>query len=215
MLTFILEWAENEFMTQKHTFSAQDMAAVARAAHHAAVLHSSQVRMSVKRVPYVNHLAEVAMLVAEHGGDAAAIQAAYLHDSVEDTQATLADIEALFGPEVAGLVAELTDDKSMPRLEQKRTQVASMPGKSWRARLIKIADQTSNCTSVAIDPAPKWSNEHCIDYALKCKAVVDAGRGTSPSLEARFDEAFRMASERLGIEDGAAWTATAELPVLS
>ena len=52
------------------------------------------------------------------------LQAAVLHDTVEDTQTTLDEISDRFGPEVRGLVDELSDDKSLPKMERKRLQVS-------------------------------------------------------------------------------------------
>jgi len=54
------------------------------------------------------------------------LQAALLHDTVEDTDTTMDEIEAEFGAEVAGIVAEVTDDKSLPKQERKRLQVSML-----------------------------------------------------------------------------------------
>ena len=51
------------------------------------------------------------------------VQAAVLHDTVEDTQTTLDEIGERFGAEVRGLVDEVSDDKSLPKMERKRLQV--------------------------------------------------------------------------------------------
>lgn len=55
--------------------------------------------------------------------DPAVIMAAILHDTVEDTDTTLDDIKKEFGPVVANIVSEVTDDKSLPYEERKRLQV--------------------------------------------------------------------------------------------
>ena len=51
------------------------------------------------------------------------LQAAVLHDTVEDTQTTFDELEKLFGEEVRSLVDEVSDDKSLPKQERKRLQV--------------------------------------------------------------------------------------------
>ena len=54
------------------------------------------------------------------------LQAAVLHDTVEDTDTTLDEIEEIFGGEVRRIVDEVTDDKSLPKAERKRLQVLSI-----------------------------------------------------------------------------------------
>src|SRR5207244_5473737 len=121
---------------------ASDIVAVARALDFAARKHSKQRRKGEAGEPYVNHLAEVARLVAEATGgkDTVAVLAALLHDAIEDTPTTREELEGEFGREVAAVVAEVTDDKSLPKAERKRLQVETAPHKSARAKLIKIAD---------------------------------------------------------------------------
>ena len=94
---------------------------LARAADYAARRHIAQRRKGERAEPYVNHLTEVAALLAEAtgGDDAVLLMGGLLHDTLEDTDATYEDLAQRFGPEVAALVAEVTDDKSLP---QRRAQ---------------------------------------------------------------------------------------------
>lgn len=71
-------------------------------------------------------------------------QAALLHDTVEDTDTTPEELEAKFGPTVARIVQEVTDDKSLPKQERKRLQVAHAPHRSHQAKLVKLADKLYN-----------------------------------------------------------------------
>ena len=101
----------------------------------------------------MNHLLEVAELVARSDtGNVDLIVAALLHNAVEDQQINLAAIAKLFGGLVAGLVMEATDDKSLPKSERKRLQIESAPKKSRDAKLLKLADKTSNLRSLANSP---------------------------------------------------------------
>lgn len=68
--------------------------------------------------------------------------AAILYDTIEDTDTSREDLEELFGREVANVVAEVTDDKTLPKQERKRLQVEHSPHRSDRAKQIKIADKT-------------------------------------------------------------------------
>ena len=72
------------------------------------------------------------------------LQAALLHDTVEDTDTSLAELEAKFGPVVARIVQEVTDDKSLPKQERKRQQVEHAPHCSHQAKLVKLADKLYN-----------------------------------------------------------------------
>src|SRR5205085_1975683 len=67
-----------------------------------------------------------------------------LHDTVEDTGTTLAELGAQFGDRVAALVDEVTDDMSLPKAQRRQRQIEDAPHKSAGAKLIKIADKISN-----------------------------------------------------------------------
>lgn len=162
--------------------------AYARAAHW----HSGQKRKGQAAEPYVNHLTEVAELVAEatEGGDLALVIAAVLHDAVEDAGVTAREIAAEFGEDVARLVLEVTDDKSLPKEERKRLQVETTPHKSSRAKIIKLADKTSNLTAIRTSPPP-WPLERQQAYLDWARAVIAGARGVNRMLEDRFDAAAR------------------------
>lgn len=168
-----------------------DIVAVARALDFAARKHSTQRRKGEAGEPYVNHLAEVARLVAEAtlGQDTIAVLAALLHDAIEDTPTTREELEREFGREVAEVVVEVTDDKSLPKAERKRLQVETASAKSRRARLIKIADKTSNLRSIAKSPPVGWDIERQREYFDWAARVVAGCRGTNAVLEQWFDEA--------------------------
>ena len=96
---------------------------------------------------------------------------------------------AAFGEDIAELVAEVTDDKSLPKAERKRLQVLHAPDRSPRAKVLKLADKTSNLRAIAASPPADWSPERLRDYVEWARSVVAGLRGVSPWLEARFDEA--------------------------
>lgn len=168
-----------------------DVALVTRAADFAARRHAAQQRKGSVREPYVNHLAEVASLLAETARepDATLVAAGWLHDSLEDTRTDRAELERLFGPAVADLVAEVTDDKSLPKAERKRRQVETAPRKSAGAKAIKVADKTSNLRSLAVSPPEGWERQRIADYVAWAEEVVAGCRGTNAALESLFDRA--------------------------
>ena len=169
--------------------------ALARAWDFASNRHTDQRRKGARGEPYVNHLAEVAHLLADatQGRDAALVIAGVLHDTVEDTGTTAQEIEALFGAEVAGLVVEVTDDKSLPKATRKRLQVEMTPRKSARARMLKLADKTSNLRAIVHSPPANWDQARRREYLDWAAAVVAGCRGVSGVLENRFDEAHAAA----------------------
>jgi GTP diphosphokinase / guanosine-3',5'-bis(diphosphate) 3'-diphosphatase len=127
---------------------------VLRAAAFAADKHRLQRRKDVDASPYINHPLSLADILAREGGveDAAILAAALLHDTVEDTETTFEELEDCFGPRVAGIVAEETDDKSLPKQERKQLQVAKAHSKSPGAKLVKLADKISNLRDILAAP---------------------------------------------------------------
>ena len=101
---------------------------VLKAADTAAHWHAHQRRKGKHEEPYINHLLEVAMLVAEatEGKRPDLVIAALLHDAIEDQEVPRGMIAASFGEDVASLVEELTDDKTQPRPPASNTR--------WTAR---------------------------------------------------------------------------------
>jgi len=177
----------------------KDWIEVLRAADTAARWHVHQRRKGIAQEPYVNHLLEVASLVTEATGgvDPNVVIAALLHDAVEDQDVTSEMLASEFGQHVADIVMEVTDDKTLPKDERKRKQVENAGKKSRQAKLIKLADKTSNLRTIAKSPAADWSVERRLEYVEWAKAVVAGIRGTSPWLENQFDEAAERAIRSL------------------
>jgi (p)ppGpp synthase/HD superfamily hydrolase len=155
---------------------------IAEARAFVAWAHARHTRKGAAREPYLIHLDEVAAFVTRHGGDPATIAAAWLHDTVEDCNgppdapldvrpAMLAD---WFGADIAALVAELTDDKMLPKPERKRLQVVNAPDKSPRATLIKLGDKTSNVRAIGTSPPVHWDAARSSAYLDWAEAVCAA-----------------------------------------
>ena len=155
--------------------------------------HAGQTRKGPIPAPYVTHCAEVAKIVAQHGGAEEVIAAAWLHDTVEDSVTTVAEIEQLFGVAVASMVAEVTDDLTLSKDDQRAAQIASAPHKSPGAALIKAADQMSNMRGLVASP-PEWPQERRAAYIAKARAVV-AGLTIPQALQSEFDAAAQAAEE--------------------
>jgi (p)ppGpp synthase/HD superfamily hydrolase len=173
-----------------------DLTRIMQAADTAARWHVHQRRKGQAAEPYINHLLEVACLVttATEGREPDVVIAALLHDAVEDQGIAIELIASAYGRKVADIVTEVTDDKSLPKAERKRLQVETAGHKSREARLIKLADKTSNVRAIANSPPPDWSVERRLDYIRWAREVVAQIRGTSPWLEQQFDAALKAAS---------------------
>ena len=154
----------------------------------AAEKHRAQRRKSAGDVPYINHPIQVAWFLAEVGGveDEEVLAAAALHDTLEDTATTRAELEAAFGPVVCRLVEEVTDDKSLPKAERKRLQIVNAPGLSAAAALIKLADKIANVGDLIHAPPLDWTMQRVGDYLDWAEAVVRALPKVNAALEARF-----------------------------
>jgi guanosine-3',5'-bis(diphosphate) 3'-pyrophosphohydrolase len=172
---------------------------VSKAAEFAAHRHNGKARKARPDEPYINHLAEVANILAEvtDGADAELVAAGWLHDTVEDELATLVELMAEFGDRVAALVDEVTDDMSLPTAKRRQKQVADAPHKSPGAKLIKIADKISNIRArIHADPNPEQRNDLAA-YTIWAEDVVAGCRGINSKLDARFDEAVITAKSAL------------------
>ena len=170
----------------------QDLSAILQAAHFAAQRHANQRRKGAAGEPYINHLLQVAQLVASAipAPDPNLVIAALLHDTVEDVGVTRDELAEKFGTDVANLVMEVTDDKSLPKQERKRLQVEHAPNLSARAQTIKLADKISNLQAILVSPPMDWSYERRKQYFDWAKQVVDALSRPNPILEAEFAQTF-------------------------
>ena len=163
-----------------------------RALAFAADKHRDQRRKNRGATPYINHPLAVAELIAREGRveDPDVLVAAILHDTIEDTETTREEIERLFGAEVASVVAEVTDDKTLSRDRRKALQIEHAPRLSTAARLVKLADKICNVRDVAQDPPGGWPLSRRQEYFDWAKAVVDGLRGANAPLEAIFDALY-------------------------
>jgi guanosine-3',5'-bis(diphosphate) 3'-pyrophosphohydrolase len=167
-----------------------NIAVLLRTLHFAADKHRDQRRKGEEASPYVNHLIEVVELLAREGNvtDLIILQAAILHDTLEDTQTTAEELEAMFGAEVRQVVEEVTDDKRLPKAERKRLQVEHASRLSARAKIVKLADKISNILGVIQTPPAGWSLERRREYLDWSDQVVEGCRGDNDALEKLYDE---------------------------
>ncbi|MBS7810192.1 HD domain-containing protein [Roseococcus pinisoli] len=181
------------------------IADVLAAASFAAAVHAGHRRKGAAQEPYINHPLEVARILAEHGAPETAILAGLLHDTVEDSAAdpepvTLEALTARFGAEVASIVAEVSDDNSLPKETRKAIQVKMAAKKSEGARLVTLADKISNLRAIMLAPPASWDHARRVEYVGWAGRVVAGLRGTNAGLEALFDTTYREAMASLARE---------------
>jgi guanosine-3',5'-bis(diphosphate) 3'-pyrophosphohydrolase len=123
---------------------------------------------------------------------------AILHDTIEDTDTTEQALVRHFGKDVANIVLEVNDDKTLPKAERKRLQIEHASQLSRRARLVKLADTICNLRDLAASPPANWSVEPKQAYFDWARAVVDGLRGTHPGLEHLFDQSYQARPKRPG-----------------
>jgi len=154
----------------------------------AAGKHRMQRRKDEDASPYINHpIALMKVLCIEAGvRHPTILSAAALHDTIEDTETTRQELESEFGLEIASIVSELTDDKSLPKSERKQLQIEHAPHLSRDGALVKLADKICNLRDVVDSPPAGWSIERRREYFDWAKAVVDG----LPQVNAKLLELF-------------------------
>ena len=173
---------------------------VIQAAHFAADKHRDQRRKGVRNTPYINHPLEVAERLNRIAGidDHVNLAAAILHDTIEDTETTRAELARIFGNEIAALVAELTDEPGVTWQQRKRHEIDHAVHLSERAKMIKLADKTCNVADTISNPPGEWTLSRRRDYLEFARLVADGCRGASTALDAEFERVMAEARAKLG-----------------
>lgn len=167
---------------------------VVEAIDFAARLHSKQRHKPIADT-YVNHLTGVARILTSEGHvfDSNVIAAAMLRDVVEDTDCTAQTVRDKFGPNIASIVHEVTDDKGMSAPDRKRLQVEQhVRAGSYGAKLVIMAEKLYNCRVLMRKAPPTWTLERVKGYFIWALFVVDGARHVNGALAKAFDDAMRL-----------------------
>jgi guanosine-3',5'-bis(diphosphate) 3'-pyrophosphohydrolase len=172
-------------------------AEVIRAIAFAAGKHRDQRRKGRTSSPYINHPIELARVLAVESdiNDPLVLCSAILHDTIEDTETTAAELASEFGPEVSSVVLEVTDDKTLEKHLRKQRQIEHAPHASHAAKLVKLADKICNLRDILEDPPPDWSLARKLEYFDWAARVIGGLRGAHPQLEALFDAEYARKAE--------------------
>ncbi|XP_076174240.1 metazoan SpoT homolog-1 isoform X1 [Ptiloglossa arizonensis] len=184
--------------------NAELLTLVIKCINFSAIKHKSQRRYDAEQTPYINHPIGVANILTEEGKiyDLAVILAAVLHDTVEDTDTTFEEIENEFGSEVCNIVKEVTDDKKLPKEVRKKLQIVNAPKRSYKAKLVILADKLYNLRDLQRSTPIGWSSNRVKEYFKWAKAVIDGCRKTNFSLERELDIIYanRVAQDKESCE---------------
>jgi len=172
---------------------------ILRAVDFAAFKHSGQKRKGKDHSPYINHPIRVAMILWDQGSDRDlnTLQAAILHDTLEDTETTFDELSREFGKNVASIVREVTDDKSLPKAVRKQLQIEHASSLSREAKLVKLCDKICNIQDVMDDPPDDWDLSRRVEYLDWAEKVVSQLSGIHPGLERLFFETVHRGREKL------------------
>lgn len=160
---------------KEKSMTAQEIQKICEGVEFAAEKHRLQTRKNPERTPYISHPIGVACHLMQTGEirETSVIIGALLHDTVEDTQTTFEELEQKFGKEVADLVREVTDDKSLSAEARKRAQVINAAHKSKGAAQIKLADKLYNLGDLLNTPPKDWTQARIDRYFEWARSVID------------------------------------------
>lgn len=177
--------------------SRNPLGAFVKAVAFAADKHRNQRRKDAEASPYINHPIALANVLANEGSvaDVTVLCAAVLHDTIEDTETRPEELQSIFGPKVASVVMEVTDDKSLEKSVRKQRHVEHAPHMSREAKLVKLADKISNLRDILASPPADWSAERKQAYFEWAARVVVGLRGVHPGLESVFDGLYARRTE--------------------
>ncbi|MEL6251676.1 MAG: HD domain-containing protein [Bacteroidota bacterium] len=138
---------------------------------------------------YLLHIANVSMEVLQaHAAKPdfdleLAVQAAILHDTIEDTDTTFEEVEEKFGEKVAKSVSALSKDKKLPsKKEQMEDSLKRLNASDKEAGIVKLADRITNLQG----PPYHWSKEKATNYREEAKLILSSLKGKNEYLESRL-----------------------------
>ena len=147
---------------------------------------------------YLLHISNVAMEVLQaHAAEAnfdleLAVQAAILHDTIEDTDATFEEVAENFGERVAKSVSALSKNTSLPdKQEQMLDSLQRLNACEKEAGIVKLADRITNLQG----PPYHWSKEKAANYREEAKLILSSLSGKNNYLESRLEakiEAYKQ-----------------------
>lgn len=174
---------------------------IRRADHYADKAHAGQYRKGkpgAPLVPYIEHPRAVARILHDEAGitDPVVLQAALLHDTIEDTGVSHANLVAEFGHDVADVVAELTNPADFGPGGKAAWQAEHAKKMSARAAAVKVADKTANLRDLLVSP-PDWPAERKRKYFDDARRVVQAMGQRHPIMDQLFSSTYLSGIDKI------------------
>lgn len=168
----------------------------------AAEKHNGQFRKGRSKTPFINHPICVANILAKNGEaeNIDLLQAAILHDTIEDTNTTVTELIENFGETICNIVLECTDNKTLPSKVRKQAQIDCVADASVNAKKLKLADKIANIKDIYLDPPIGWSIERRLNYLEWANKVCSQIQGVNQNLENLFKKEFADAKVALTVE---------------
>jgi (p)ppGpp synthase/HD superfamily hydrolase len=138
----------------------------------------------------IRHPVAVAELLNERGFEETVVAAALLHDTVEDTGLSTGEITEEFGPEVAKLVAEMTEDPRIERYPARKAEARSRATRDRRSAAIYAADKLAN-TRELLERHQTVRGER-LDHYIKTLRLLSNGRPDLPFLGELSEELTKL-----------------------
>ena len=168
------------------------MHTIIKAYEFASQKHKDQRRKDPSKSPYINHPIQVASLLNQSGvTDPEIISAGILHDTIEDTKTTYEELVREFGPNIANMVMECTDNKSLPKVTRKQEQITHAYNISRGAKLVKLADKYANLSDIRTNPPASWTPKEIEGYVVWAYVVCGGMEKTNDFLEGKLMEIFK------------------------
>ncbi|CAF0737974.1 unnamed protein product [Adineta steineri] len=160
----------------------------------AAHKHRFQKRKDSDGTPYINHPIGVAHILSNEAGikDIDLLIVALLHDTVEDTETTHEELQQEFGTRIADLVAELTDDKNLPKAERKRLQILNAKQLSSDAIIVRLADKIYNLRDLNRETPIGWSEQRVKEYFEWSVQIARQLAGHNAQMDEILKDLFRQ-----------------------
>ena len=188
-LTLIFQ--DDELIKKKFKLNSEEAEQLKKIYIFAAEKHKTQTRKDSFKTPYIYHPIHVSLTLAEvNVNDLMTLSAALLHDTIEDTETTEQEIIDLFGKEIAAVVMECSDDKSLKKEVRKQLQIIHIEHASVSAKLVKLADKYSNLSNLHTNPPEKWSKSEIKGYFIWSYCVCKKAFGINKSQDEKLLKLF-------------------------
>lgn len=152
--------------------------------------HKGQKRKGNSGAAYITHPMGVHDILAHEAGvkDEVVLNAALLHDTIEDTPVTKDDIRAQFGADVA----EVVNDVSRPEGVSKEAMIRNLAHKGERTKILKVADRIANLREM-VSNDPGWPVEKRQAYIRESELLMEIAKGVHPRLDDLLKDAILQA----------------------